>query len=233
MPRAIIAALLTLVVSGCGSRGFDRQMISEQLRHAPVADEEIRAALAVRPAATPPLAVGVYFRPVRSRTSSPAWRAPASAWSWRGEDKDVLLATDITSSELIASMFPIVDPTVDSDDVKGARLAAARHGADAVMIVTGAADLDAYSNPLSLLYLTIVGLWVVPGTHRDALFAAHATLLDVATGYLYASAEAEGRGTLVRPLLFIDDDEAIARARREALIALRDELVKRIRRTAR
>ena len=101
------------------------------------------------------------------------------------------------------------------------------------VIVTGAADLDAYSNPLSLLYLTIVGLWVVPGTHRDALFAAHATLLDVATGYLYASAEAEGRGTLVRPLLFIDDDEAIARARREALIALRDELVKRIRRTAR
>ena len=45
MPRAIIAALLTLVVSGCGSRGFDRQMISEQLRHAPVADEEIRALL--------------------------------------------------------------------------------------------------------------------------------------------------------------------------------------------
>src|SRR5947208_934885 len=78
-------------------------------------------------------------------------RAPASAGGWPGEDKDVLLATDTPSSELIASMFPIVDSTVDSDDVKGARLAAARHGADAVMIVTGAADLDAYSNPLSLL----------------------------------------------------------------------------------
>lgn len=233
MLRAIIAALLTLVVSGCGSRGFDRLKISEQLRQAPVADEDIRAALAVRPTAIPPLAVGVYFRPARPRTGSPAWRAPAPAWSWRGEDKDVLLEADITSSELIASMFPIVDPTVDYDDVKGARLAAARHGADAVMIVTGAADVDAYSNPLSLLYLTIVGMWIVPGSHRDALFAANATLWDVATGYLYASAEAEGRGTLVRPLLFIDDDEAIARARREALIALRDELLKRIRRTAR
>ena len=76
-------------------------------------------------------------------------------------------------------------------------------------------------------------MWIVPGSHRDALFAANATLWDVATGYLYASAEAEGRGTLVRPLLFMDDDEAIARARREALIALRDELLKRIRRTAR
>src|SRR5438552_18380521 len=97
MPRAIIAALLTLVVSGCGSRGFDRQMISEQLRHAPVADEEIRAALAMRPAATPPLAVGVYFRPVRSRTSSPAWRAPASAWGRRGESKGVLPPADNTS----------------------------------------------------------------------------------------------------------------------------------------
>jgi len=212
--RSVLVVLGMLILTGCA---FTKATLDVGLKPGDTGRGPLSS--------VPPMTVGI---------ADLADKRPDTARiGYSGEDKDVLLEADITSSELIASMFPIVDPTVDYDDVKGARLAAARHGADAVMIVTGAADVDAYSNPLSLLYLTIVGMWIVPGSHRDALFAANATLWDVATGYLYASAEAEGRGTLVRPLLFIDDDEVIARARREALIALRDELLKRIRRTAR
>jgi hypothetical protein len=65
-------------------------------------------------------------------------------------------------------MVTITDSAVAGEDLRAARLAAARHGGDAVLVVTGASAPDHYSNWAALLYVTIVGVWVVPGSRVEA-----------------------------------------------------------------
>src|SRR5512145_2171842 len=68
------------------------------------------------------------------------------------------------------------------------RSSAARRAADAVLVITGASAVDRYSNWASLLYVTLVGLWVVPGTHADGIFLAAGSVWDVRNEFLYATA---------------------------------------------
>jgi hypothetical protein len=105
------------------------------------------------------------------------------------------------------------------------RAAAARLGADTLLVVTESSRIDPYLNPLSLLDLTVVGLWLAPGHHRDALTMLEGLLIDNRNEYLYAFARAEGEATQLRPFAFLDDAALERGARANALQALGVELV--------
>ncbi len=97
------------------------------------------------------------------------------------------------------------------------RTAAARAHADAILVVNFATDTDEFVNPLGALYLTIIGMWLAPGTHRNALTIADGMLLDNRNEYLYAFARGEGESKSVRPIAFADTQAVIAESRVEAL----------------
>jgi hypothetical protein len=219
-------ALLLLIGCAFSPRGFDRGELTRVARveQQEVTDAEIARVLALRPQLTFPFRLAVWFRPPKAER----WSRPR--FQWRDEDREAVLGAlrPLVADGIVADVAAITDATVLGDDLRAARLAAARHGADAVLIVTGASDVDRYSRWPSLLYVTLVGLWVV-GTHSDGIFLASGSLWDVRNEFLYATAEAEGTLGRTRPALLLEDEEMIAGAKRTALTALANELGSRLR----
>lgn len=97
------------------------------------------------------------------------------------------------------------------------REAAARLGADAVLFLNDSTVTDSYMNPLSILNLTIVGMWVIPAHHRDAYSIYEASLFDINNGYLYAIADGYGEQKSIRPYVYAEDTTGQDEARIKAL----------------
>jgi hypothetical protein len=219
-----------LLVAGCASfspRGFDRGALTRAARveQPDVTDAEIARVLALRPQLTFPFRLAVWFRPPRTER----WSGPG--FNWRDPDREMILSAlgPLASDGVIAEIIPIADSTIVGDDLRAVRLAAARHAADAVLIITGASDVDRYSNAAAMLYVTLVGLWLVPGSHADGIFLATASLWDVRNEFLYMAAEAEGTFGMTRPALLLEGDEMVVGAKRVALAGLAKELGARVR----
>lgn len=223
----LIVGLALIAAAACGPHGFDRPSLTKGLGvQLPPADGDIARALEIKPGARPPLKIAVYLYP------EPLAEGGSRSWSWKGRDRDALLAATkrLERDRVVADMFVLSDLVVPGRDLKTLRLAAAQHGADALLLVTGSGDTDAYNNPLSLLYLTVIGYWLVPGTHRDALFLTRGAMWDVRTGYLYLTIETEAKARTLRPGAFSSREAAIDQAKEEALDHFRDDLVRRLRR---
>ncbi|CUS36178.1 hypothetical protein [Candidatus Nitrospira nitrificans] len=112
--------------------------------------------------------------------------------------------------------------------MEGIRLAAAEHGADAVLIVNGIADVDRYNNYSAFLYLTIVGMWLVPGTHADSLFVLDGAMWDVKNQYLYLSVESEGVASKMGPTMVLQNKKGTTEAKKLAVQSFGLELSKRL-----
>jgi hypothetical protein len=112
--------------------------------------------------------------------------------------------------------------------MKELRLSAAQHGADAVLVLKAAHQTDSYLNAAAWLNLTILGGYIIPASHRDALFLIEGGLVDVKNGFLYASVEAEGQASIMRPTFTVVDKDAVEPAKKAALEALCPELMRRL-----
>ena len=102
-------------------------------------------------------------------------------------------------------------------------------------LMVGAADAEQWammavlmaSSLLSIAYLTILGFWIAPGSHCDAMFMADAVLLDVGNEYLYLTAQSEATAGVVQPMALLKENVPVQRAKTEALNQLVQELEKR------
>src|SRR5262249_53268228 len=152
------------------------------------------------------------------------------AWRWTHQDRELLEAWgDKLRKEGIASdVYLMSGLFAPAGGWKELRLAAARHGADALLVLQGARPGGSYVTPAAVLNLTVVGGYVVPASHRDALFVLQGGLVDVGNGFLYASVEAEGEGRTVGPTFLVEEKVAVERARRQALEAFGPEMLRRL-----
>jgi len=180
--------LFILFLTGCSSTGFNRGALQKQLsvKSPVVNDAEIAKALKLKPNLPRPFKVGVYFAPPKGHYNQQDWR-------WETKDKEIFLEIpkELKNTELISEVFQISQATMIGDDLQSIRLAAAKHGADAVLVITGTADVDRYNNSLGFTYILLVTAFFIPGSEVDALFMTNATLWDVRNEYLYLTAEAE------------------------------------------
>lgn len=112
------------------------------------------------------------------------------------------------------------------NSVKEIRVAAARLQADAVLILRSTTEVDGYLNPLSVLDLTIVGMFLVPGHHKDALTIVEGMLVDNRNQYVYFAGSAEGTGSTLAPLAAIEEKDAIRDSRVSALNAFGEQLLR-------
>lgn len=229
-PRHLALCLTAAtLLAGCATsnHGFDRGALARAARVAQpeVTDQEIARIAALRPQLPSPFKLGVWFQPpAGSGAMRPLHR-------WRDEDREVVLAAlrELQQSGMVSEVTPISDMTVSGNDLRAIRLAAARYGMDAVLVVGGAADTHHQGNVAGVLYITIVGLWVVPGTHVDAMFLATASMWDVRNEFLYLTVDAEKTAGETAPAMLIDDQAVVAIAKRGALQALSGEVAGRIR----
>jgi hypothetical protein len=104
----------------------------------------------------------------------------------------------------------------------------AKHGADAVLVIKGVAEVDRYVNPSAILNLLILPGYFVPASHRDALFMMRAAIWDVANEFLYLSVDAEGEVRMKGPAFRIRDSDAIDSAKSLALESFGKEFLKRM-----
>lgn len=227
MRNGVAFGLCALALSGCASsRGFDRGLLDSQLQSASpqLSDRDIGAVLDRKPQLPPRFRLGVIVRDGSHGRGLEPWR-------WTLEEKNRLLES-LASLEIqgtAGEVFPIIDvESGPSGDLRALRLAAARHGADAVLIVTGAVSVDRTTSPLAITYLAILPMFVVPATREEALFVSRAALWDVRNEFLYMTAESESVSGQRRPLVFIDTKEVIDGARKDSLAQLIQEVSKRL-----
>lgn len=187
-------------------------------------EDDIKKTLELKPQLPAPFKLAVFFAPPK-----PGWRY-GSSWNWMGEDKDALIKmkADLIKKNIVSDIFVLSDSILEGADNKAIRLAAARAGADAVLIVNGVGSVDRYNNVLGGTYFLIITPFFVPGTVADGLVMVNAAMWDVRNQYLYLSAETEGTARQTRPAFFIEEGHIINDARSNAVVALKKELLMRL-----
>lgn len=219
--------VLALISAGCASsRGFNRGELREQLNgKTEVSDADIAKVLATKAQLPKPFRLGIYFKdPVaKHQYDHPKWK-------WTDEDKNKILklAEKMKTIGEISDVFPISDATVTSSDLKSLRLAAARHGADALLIVTGINDVDSYTNNWGWTYIALVPALFVPASVNDSLFMAKAAMWDVRNEFLYMTAESESLKSETKPAAFTDERKITFDAKTDAMDKLSGEISKLI-----
>jgi rhombotail lipoprotein len=227
MNRApVILALLLSTGCSFSPRGIDQGALARAARvdRFPVKDVDIENAISLHSELGAQFKVAVWFRPPTP------WRWSEHRFAWDEADREVVADAlgPLLEAKVITELIPLPDALFPDESVRGARFAAARQGADAVLVVTGAAGLESYSNAAALLYPTIVGLWLAPGTQADGVCFVAASLWDVRSGFLYLAAETRGVVHRRVPYMHLDEVAVADAARKEAVGDLAKELAERL-----
>lgn len=221
-------------LAGC-SAGFNREAMTSDLAEGRAQfftdDEDVLKVEQLRPQIKFPIRLAV-LPPSRSGAFG------GDAAMMEGEREEILAWGDKLRKDGIVSDFMIIPDMllatgVDrgrSTTLKSVRIAAARMQADAVLILRSVTDTDSYINPLGVLDLTVVGLFLVPGHQRDALTMVEGMVIDNRNQYLYFAASAEGKGSATAPLAMMDRRDAVGESRKNALRAFGENLVTEARR---
>lgn len=226
MNRFISLLIVTVILSGCSSKGFNREQLRSELKvkRPEVSEAEIKKVLEKKPQLPHPFKIAVFFNePQRTLYNN-------GIWKWNDQDKDLVLGIKdkLQLKDQISDIFIINSSIVESTDLKSLRLAAAQHGADALLIIKGTNQNDRYSNNWAWTYLAIVTAFFVPASKLDVLFLAQASMWDVRNEYLYLTAEAESIKSQTRPAYFIKDRPLTEKAKVDSMNQLCNEIAKRI-----
>lgn len=212
-------SIMALLSAGCATRGFNRGELKEQLS---LETRSVNAGKQLNLAR--PLRLGIYFR-------TPQATRGMAQWSWTEQDRFIFegIGNELKAQGLVSEVFPIVGSSVDGHDLKSVRLIAQKQQADAVLVVSGGAEVARFTNPWGWSYVLLLPTLFVPGSNASTLFLANATLMDVRDDALYWAAEAESTSTEGYPAAFgKEDSELMMEAKKQALLNLKTELVKKI-----
>jgi hypothetical protein len=220
----IVLALLVFC-TGCTttSRGFNRGELRDQMSSImTITDRDISKALATKAQLPKPFKLGIFFKEPK-----PTY---GLHWYWSGEDKSKILAAveaAKTKGE-ISEVFIVSDAITGDSDVKSLRLAAARHGADALLVISGVNDIDSYTNNWGWTYIALVPALFVRASVSDSLFMTRAVMWDVRNEFLYMTAESESVKSQTVPAAFINDRKIALASKTEAISSLGNEITKMI-----
>jgi rhombotail lipoprotein len=216
--KALFPLLAALSV-GCAG-GFHRDALQERLNDGTlqITDKDIAQARALRPQLKFPCRVACYLNP----------ESKGGNWHWTADDRAALetVGAALKKDGIASEVLLLPEMLSGKGNRDQLRLAAAQCGADVLFVVNGATECDRYKNPAAVFDLTVVGGYLVPSRHVDALFMVEGCLFDVDNGYVYGAVQAEGVGKIVRPTFRVEDTDAIAKAKTQAIGRLNEELLK-------
>lgn len=221
---AIVA--IAFFTFGCASKGFNRGELLAQVGvvKPQYDDQDIKDAYNKKSNLPKPFKLGVYFK-------SPKNTHGGTQWRWSEQDKSLLeeIGAELKAAGVVSSVFPIVGSLVTQEDLKSLRLVAAQHQADALLIVSGATQIDRYINNWGWSYILLLPTLFVPGSKADTIFLSNASMWDVKNGFLYLTAETEATSSETYIAAFgKNDKELVNDAKTESLIKLKVELAKMV-----
>src|SRR5262245_169947 len=210
MSRFHLIAFALFISAGCStSHGLHLESLEERLRQDALSfegtpDQDARAGRM-------PPTVALYLKPTGFLGRS---------FEWDDKDRDLVLtwAKKLASTKVLAGARFVSPASLKGNSLVELRQAAERYGANAVLVLDGAAEVDHYNNYKGfLLYWTIVGAYVADGTHSDALCVIQASMWDVKTGSRLFSETGKGNANLVGPAALVDDNVVVKEAKAKAL----------------
>ncbi|MEW6270722.1 MAG: hypothetical protein AB1689_15675 [Thermodesulfobacteriota bacterium] len=207
--RCALLALLVLLPACTSARGLDRDALAAVV--APPAGPAGVAPLAR------PFKLGIFLHPPAQPAATPA--AAPRLWEWEPSDEQKLLriGESLKRDRIVSDVVLVGRDTAAAQDLASIRRAAAREGADAVLVVSGVVDVDRYNNWLGPSYVLLLTPLLIPGTVVDALFVSHAGLWGVRDELLYSSVEADGAATQTRPAWMVSEQRVVALAKERSV----------------
>lgn len=219
-----MAVLLWLLTGCAGSQGLDPKPLNELLRHEEnrFVGEQPLSSTSARPLKPTLLKLGLYLKPTGFFTRE---------FEWTDDDRDTVLtwANGLRASGVVSSAAFVPQSSLKGNTFNELRESAARYGADLLVILDGAAAIDRYNNyKASLLYWTILGTYLVDGTHSDALCLLRGAVWNVGTGAQLSTDDAQATAKQIGPATRVEDRTTVSQACREALTQLLTTLKNRL-----
>lgn len=236
MTKFACLLLAAIFCAGCATKGtgFHRDIIADHFfsEKVQVTEKEIEEALKLKPQLRFPIKIAVFLD---AETYNPhqvhdMFMGPRD-WRWTVEDKAVMdsWTQKLKDEGVDAEIFVVSDLVREGKDRKSMRLAAAKHGANAVLQVQGITQIDTYYSHAAYFNLLIVPGFFVPSMHRDSYITLQGALWDVGNEFLYATAEAEGEVKEFTPVFVTrDNSKVLDEAKKKALKQFGVEIIKHI-----
>jgi rhombotail lipoprotein len=220
-------SLIFLLVSGCaGNQRFDRVAMSEALPvdTIPISENQLPASQGVH--LSTPLRLGVFF----VNRDFPNGQSIRKV-EWLTMDREQLLRqlAPLQNEQILVDAFVLMDATLRGDNIRGIRQAGARYGADVVLIVDGTAAVGRYNNRYALLYPTLLGAYLAPGTESDALVMVTGSLWAVRSEWHAPIQTVEGESKVVGSAVLVEDSTALQEAKERAIQALGMRVIDQLR----
>lgn len=145
-------------------------------------------------------------------------------WSWNQKDRREILSTIKANEKKIGKVFELINTGREDEELKSLRMMAAQQGADALLVIQGATEVNSPPNGMALTYVALVPMLFVNGNTVKSAFVSQAVLWDVRTSNVHLGAKSEGEYSMKRPLAFRQKDRAVEKAKDEALKDLNQQL---------
>jgi len=231
--KKLIGVLLGVLAAGCSFTPDREAMTAAIQEEQPVVfdDADVLRIEQARPQLQFPIRLAVVppwmFRRYAGATGEPkstdGQRAEIVAWGEKLRQEGV-----VSDLIIIPDILVTMTPSRSQGYVKDIRMAAARVQADAVLVLRSTTTVGSYVNPLCLLDVTIVGMFVAPGHDKDALTLVEGLVFDNRNQYVYMAGTGEGKGTTVAPLASISELDAVKESRCSALRSFGEVLEKEL-----
>ncbi|NGZ10064.1 MAG: hypothetical protein CV088_11865 [Nitrospira sp. LK70] len=222
----ILALSLTVSIGCASSQGFDRRAISEALGVDPAADQDPQLIIDRMSNVSLPCRLGVFFgdRNFSNRQS-------VKKVEWLAADRNQLLRllATLQDERILTDTVVLMDATLRGEDIRGIRQAGARHGADMLLVVEGAAAIDRYNNRSAWWYSTLIGAYLAAGTESDAFVLTTGALWAVRSEWHAAIQTGEGVSKVVGSAVFVEDSTALQEAKERAIQALGTRIIDQLR----
>jgi len=213
--KLFIACALLLITACAPTGNIKTGMYAKLNSHkAQFTDASLEEIAKLKPQINPPIKIAVAQPSGVSEWTSEEVKAIES---WLPDLKAAGLANDLV-------VIPNALSQGCADNINFcSRTAAAKLQADAVITIGYSVVTDKYLNPLSFLNVTLIGMWIAPGHHRDSYAVFDAALVDTKNGYIYGIARGEGEA--IRPYMYADSDTGQDEAKLIALKSLGKQIV--------
>jgi hypothetical protein len=176
---------------------------------------------------SPPFRLGIFF----SDHNIPAGQSIRKV-DWLSADRSQFLREFalLQDDHILTDTFVLMDATLRGENIRGIRQAGARHGADMVLIVGGAAAIDRHNNRHAWWYPTVIGAYLAPGTESDALVMVTGSLWATHSEWHAPIQTVEGVSKLVGSAVLVDDTVALQEAKKQAIQSLCERVADQLQR---
>lgn len=166
-------------------------------------------------------AMAIYFVPPENKNQN---------WKWSRKEKEAFIES-LTQTKRTSRVFEMINTIGKEGDLTSLRFMAAQQGAEALLLVQGAAMTETPMNAKALTYLVILPMLFVEGNNVKSTFVTQAVLWDVQKPYVHLGLETEGDWEMERPLIFRQKDRAIEKSKEESILELSRKLKMQITRS--